>query len=51
MRRFGLFQIASDAMVDSIVASDKYEAQEIFCIRKNLDLHNLTIIFYIKEIE
>lgn len=52
MRSFGLYLNNSDEeLIDKCVTSDLNEAYHYFCGRKNLNLHDLLIIFYIKEIE
>ena len=52
MRKFGLYlNNSEEELIDKVVASDIYQAQHFFCERKHLDLYNLTIIYYIKEIE
>ncbi len=52
MNTFGLYVNNSDEeLIDKCTVSDIYDAQTYFCQRKQLNLHNLLIIFYIKEIE
>jgi len=52
MRKFGLYLNNSDEeLIDRCATSDLNEAYHYFCERKNLNLHDLLIIFYIKEIE
>lgn len=52
MRKFGLYlNNGSDDLIHSINASDLYEAQQIFCQIKNLELYDLLIIFNIRELD
>jgi hypothetical protein len=51
MRTFGLFiNNGNQELIKKVVASDIYEAQQIFCKLKNLPLYDLLIIYYIIEI-
>ena len=51
MRTFGLYlNNGGEELIHKIQASDIYDAQQIFCGLKNLDLYNLLIIFCIREI-
>lgn len=52
MRTFGLYwNNSQEELIDKTIASDIHQAQEYFCKRKDLNIHELTSIFYIKEIE
>jgi hypothetical protein len=52
MREFGLYLNNGDnELITKIIASNIYEAQQIFCQVKNLSLYDLLIIFNIREIE
>lgn len=52
MKTFGLYlNNGENELINKIKVSDIYEAQQIFCKLKNLDLYNLLIIFSIRELE
>ena len=51
MRTFGLYiNNGNEELINKVVASDIYEAQQIFCELKKLSLYDLIIIFYVREL-